>query len=442
MKTIYFINPYKKALSVIPHFLKEIYLKKKYYLLPENKFLRKTIIFFYIKIFRKILILIDLLIKTKIIWQKPKKFKYIIFDNQSLGSIDKILPLKSFFVLTTRIQSFKEIYLNKEIIFYIFKNIFKNSVKINYICCLISIIKPKKIITIIDNSEDFHKIYKLFNKSNISFFALQNAYRNQKYFKNIFSMANYSGNYFCFGDYELNSIKKNALHKPHLRLKAIGSLKIELAKEYLLKRNKKFNQIYDICLISEAVSEIDTSGSLSKSQYESQQRLQTLLLRHTLTFCRKYNKKLLFLGRYDLSRISDHLNKEEEILFYKYKNKITDFDLKFFDKSKFENIKHLLQSKVIVGQVSTLLHESFGLKKKILVCDWEIRKIKKDFNTGYFPGDGILKLRSNKYSDFEKRLKKILSMNYNKYLSKTIKPKMIYNLNFKTLRFLRNEMKN
>ena len=46
MKTIYFINPYKKALSVIPHFLKKIYLKKKYYLLPENKFLRKTIIFF------------------------------------------------------------------------------------------------------------------------------------------------------------------------------------------------------------------------------------------------------------------------------------------------------------------------------------------------------------------------------------------------------------
>ena len=65
------------------------------------------------------MILIDLLIKTKIIWRKPKKFKYIIFDNQSLGSIDKILPLKSFFVLTSRIQSFKEIYLNKELFLYI-----------------------------------------------------------------------------------------------------------------------------------------------------------------------------------------------------------------------------------------------------------------------------------------------------------------------------------
>ena len=117
MKTIYFINPYKKALSVIPHFLKEIYLKKKYYLLPENKFLRKTIIFFYIKIFRKLLILIDLLIKTKIIWQ-TKKFKYIIFDNQSLGSIDKILPLK-FFVLTTKFKVLKKFILIKRLFLYI-----------------------------------------------------------------------------------------------------------------------------------------------------------------------------------------------------------------------------------------------------------------------------------------------------------------------------------
>ena len=441
MKLIYFINPYKKVLTTVPDFLKDIYLKKKYYLLPKSKFLTKIIIFFYIKVFRKFFIFVELLLKAKIIWKKPTKFKYIIFDNQSLGVIDKILPSKKYFVLVTRIQSFKEIYVTKEIILYIFKNFYKNSIKINYICCLINIIKPKKIITIIDNSEDFHKIYKLFNKSNISFYAIQNAYRNQKYFKDIFSISNYSGNYFCFGNYELNSIKKNLAHKPQLRLKAIGSLRIELAKEYLLRKNKKLNEIYDICLISEAVSEIDNSGSLSKLQYENAQKLQVLLLRHTLFFCKKYNKKLLFLGRHDLKRIGDHLNKEEEILFYKYKNKISDFNLQFFDKSKFDNIKHLLQSKVVIGQVSTLLNESFGLKKKILVCDWEVKKIKKNFNTGYFPANGILKLKSNNYNDFEKRLKQILNMNYKQYLSKTINSKLIYNLNFKTLKFLRKEMK-
>lgn len=382
-----------------------------------------------------------LLLKTKIKWKNPRKFQFIIFDDNSVGTVDKVLPSSKYFILTNRIQNISEIYISKKIIFYLLKNLFKQKIKINYLCCIIKLVKPNKIITIIDNSEEFHIIYKIFKNSDIQFYALQNAVRHQDAYKRIFSMANYSANYFCFGNYELNSIKKNLAHKPQLRLKAIGSLRIELAKEYLLRKNKKLNEIYDICLISEAVSEIDNSGSLSKLQYENAQKLQVLLLRHTLFFCKKYNKKLLFLGRHDLKRIGDHLNKEEEILFYKYKNKISDFNLQFFDKSKFDNIKHLLQSKVVIGQVSTLLNESFGLKKKILVCDWEVKKIKKNFNTGYFPANGILKLKSNNYNDFEKRLKQILNMNYKQYLSKTINSKLIYNLNFKTLKFLRKEMK-
>ena len=42
--------------------------------------------------------------------------------------------------------------------------------------------------------------------------------------------------------------------------------------------------------------------------------------------------------------------------------------------------------------------------------------------------------------DFENRLMEILSINYNQYLSQTINPKLIYNLDFKTLEFLRGEM--
>ena len=71
MKLIYFINPYKKVLTTVPDFLKDIYLKKKYYLLPKSKFLTKIIIFFYIKVFRKFFIFVELLLKAKIIWKKP-----------------------------------------------------------------------------------------------------------------------------------------------------------------------------------------------------------------------------------------------------------------------------------------------------------------------------------------------------------------------------------
>ena len=52
-----------------------------------------------------------------------------------------------------------------------------------------------------------------------------------------------------------------------------------------------------------------------------------------------------------------------------------------------------------------------------------------------------MKLKSDKYPDFEKRLMEILNMNYNKYLSQTINPKLIYNLDFKTLEFFEREMK-
>ena len=441
MKIAYFLNPHRKVLSIIPSFLIDVYKKKKYYLLPNNKVLRNLIIFFYIKILRKFLIIIELLKKIKIIWINPKEFEYIIFDDQSLGVIDKILPPKSFFVITTRVESLKEIYLTKEIIKYIFKNIFNNSIKINYITSLIKLIKPKKIITLVDNSVDFHIIYKLFYKSDISFYAIQNAFRNDIYLKNIFSISNYSGNYFCFGDYEINSIKNNISHETNLRLKAIGSIRVELAKEYILKNNKKIDEIYDICLISEAVSEIGTSGGINYSQYEDWQKIQARLLRYTLMFCKKYNKKLLFLGRNNLKSKNSELNIEEEYLFYKFNNQVKDFNLQFFDKSNYENIKHLLQSKVIVGHVSTLLQESFGLKKKILVCDWANKNLKKDFNSGDFPGDGILKLKSDSFIDFEKRLLEILNLDFNQYLSKTLNQNLIYNLNFETLDFLRKEMK-
>ena len=438
MKKVFLLRPKSHSLFIVPDYLKKIFLKKKYYLLPNNKYLRKIIIFFYLNFLRKPILLINLFKKSNIILSNPKKFRYLIFDDMSLGTVDKILPKKKFFILTTRIENFKEIYISKEIIVYIFKNFFKSSLKINYICSLIKIIKPQKIVTIIDNSNDFYYVYKIFKNSGISFYAIQNAYRNNIYLKQIFSLTNYFGNYFCFGNYELNCIKDNQAVKKISNVKPIGSLRIEIAKEYLLKnKKKKLKKIYDICLISEASYQISSSGAPDIYYHDDAHRAQIKLLQYLLFFCEKNNKKLLFLGR-DSSVQNREDNKNEEILYYKYKNKNKNFDIKFFDKTKFENIKHLLQSEVVVGIGSTLVRESFGLKKKVLACDW-LRK-SNYIGTNYFPSEGIVKLKSQKYSDFEKRMKEILKLEYNDYLSKVINPKSTYNLNFNTLKFLRKEM--
>ena len=438
MKKVFLLRPKSHSLFIVPDYLKKIFLKKKYYLLPNNEYLRKIFIFFYLNFFRKPILLINLFKKSNIILSNPKKFRYLIFDDMSLGTVDKILPKKKFFILTTRIENFKEIYISKEIIVYIFKNFFKSSLKINYICSLIKIIKPQKIVTIIDNSNDFYYVYKIFKNSGISFYAIQNAYRNNIYLKQIFSLTNYFGNYFCFGNYELNCIKDNQAVKKISNVKPIGSLRIEIAKEYLLKnKKKKLKKIYDICLISEASYEISSSGAPDIYYHDDAHRAQIKLLQYLLFFCEKNNKKLLFLGR-DSSVQNREDNKNEEISYYKYKNKNKNFDIKFFDKTKYENIKHLLQSEVVVGIGSTLVRESFGLKKKVLACDW-LRK-SNYIGTNYFPSEGIVKLKSQKYSDFEKRMKEILKLQYNDYLSKVINPKSTYNLNFNTLKFLRKEM--
>ena len=242
MKKVFLLRPKSYSLFVVPDYLKKIFLKKKYHLLPNNEYLRKIIIFFHLNFLRKPKLLMNLFRNSNIILSNPKKFRYLIFDDLSLGTIDKILPKKKFFVLPTRIENFKEIYISKEIIFYIIKNFFKNSLKINYICGLVTMIRPEKIITIIDNSNDFYFVYERFKNSNILFYAIQNAYRNNIYLKQIFSLTNYFGNYFCFGNYELNCIKNNQAVKKISNVKPIGSLRIEIAKEYLLKNKKKIKE--------------------------------------------------------------------------------------------------------------------------------------------------------------------------------------------------------
>ncbi len=438
MKEVFFLRPKTNSLFIAPHFLKKIFLKKKYYLLPNNKYFRKIIIFFYLKFLRKLKLFLNLISESRIIWSNPKEFRYIVFDDISLGTVDKILPKKRFFILATRIENIKEIYISKDILIYILKNIFKSSLKVNYICSLIESIKPKKIVTIVDNSHDFYFIFNRFKNSNISFYAIQNAYRHNIYLKKLFSLSNYSGNYFCFGNYELNCIKNNKLTENTSNIKAIGSLRIEVAKEYLIKNKKKdLKTNYDICFISEAVFQMSTSGAPNTTSYIEAQKSSIKLLQYVLSFCEKNKKKLLFLGR-DSAIQNREDAKEEELLYYKYGNKNKNFNIQFFDKTKFEHVKHLLRSDVVVGLASTLLRESFGLKKKILVCDW--RKKSNYIGTDFFPSSGIVKLESQKYSDFEKRMKEILRLDYKQYLSKVIDPKATYNLNFNTMKFLRKEM--
>ena len=84
-----------------------------------------------------------------------------------------------------------------------------------------------------------------------------------------------------------------------------------------------------------------------------------------------------------------------------------------------------------------MLQESFGLNKKVLYCDYQNDKELYPYLTG------ICVLKDRSYNAFEKRINKILSLNYNDYLEEIDQDiNYIYNTKVDTLKFLKNELKN
>ena len=93
-----------------------------------------------------------------------------------------------------------------------------------------------------------------------------------------------------------------------------------------------------------------------------------------------------------------------------------------------------MQSNLIIGMSSTLLRDAFEFRKKILICDFIEHEDTKALTTG------ICTLKSTKYNDFETRVNKILSMDYEEYLAEIKDIKKIYNMSINALDFLKNEI--
>jgi surface carbohydrate biosynthesis protein len=306
------------------------------------------------------------------------------------------------------------------------RNFFKRSLKQNYLCSLIEIIRPKNIVTFIDNSTDFFIIAKIFKDRNIKFIAIQNAHRYDIHSqnKNI-----YIPNYFVIGDHEVEVFKNNS--KNISKIKSIGSLTATVAKRYFEKNNLQPKEnLYDICLISEPRLGLNFDFKRIHQDYNVQECVG-LIANHVLKFCEKYKKKFIISGKAD---IDSEKFKQAETMFYKNQIKNYNFDISFHKKSGFGNFKNIIHSKLIIGMCSTLLRNSFEFKRKILWCNFIDHKDTKS------PSEGICTLRSKKFEDFENRVLEILKLDYEEYLSKIDNVDAFYNTKINALKYLRNEI--
>ena len=348
--------------------------------------------------------LLKILFKSSFSFKNLGKKEVILFDCDNTKYIKKFFKKENTFTLSVRLNRIKVIYLNKKVVLFILKNLFNNKLKTNYLLSLIEQIKPKLLVTHIDNSQDFYLVAKSIHKK-ISCLAIQQAHRADlntnpyKEIKNIFIP-----NLFCFSDYDKILFRNNKVNVS--KFYSTGSLNLAYAFNYLKKNKIKKQQIYDICLVSEPHLNVQDEFNNIKNFADT----CGLISIYTHRLCIEENLKLIFVGE----SVKNTLSGKREIQFYdKYLGK-NKFNISQQAKSTFPSYQRIYQSKLTIGHVSTMLREAIGLKKKVLYCNFSGSEMIKS------PLSGIAEIKKPSYKEFKKKVLKILSLSDKKYFDSLI----------------------
>jgi len=393
-------------------YMEECY-KKEGYISSKKLYINLLYKLFNFEALRKIKIFFILCARCKFFFQDPKHIEFVIFDSEATASVEKILPNKNYVIISTRIEQINKIYVSKKIMFYIIKNIFKRSLKQNYLTALIKVIAPKIVITHISDSEDFHIVSKILNNK-MQFIAIQryaptafNAMFPGKGKKNFFIPK-----FFCYGKFDELFYKKKKVNIGSFEL--VGSIESSLSYEYTQSEKLKINpNKYDICLIAETIV------CLNKSDLPQVKNLHDsygLVAEFTHRLCRKHNLNMVFSGK----AVKDTVHARREIYFYKHYLKNYNFEIiqPHEETKKYSSYINIMQSKLPIACWSTLLREAISFEKKFL-----------SFNTTEhpdvifpgpsiaFPQESICLLTKPSYELFEERVLKILSMTNEEYFS-------------------------
>lgn len=367
---------------------------------------------------------IKFLIKVKILLKKPSQSDVIVIDSTSILEIKNVLKGFDWEIVETRNELIKEIYITPKMVLNFFLNL-KDNLKIAYLTTLIQEIRPKIVLTFIDNSFHFSRIAKNCRNKKINFFAIQNAWRgdiseNDYFFKKGLINKNpnkilYIPSFFCLGE---NDIKKYKKYKIDVKkFFKVGSLRLYNAIQSNIKKNKKK---YDICLISNTTWDRELTGS-DTSFACGYVKLVEYLIRFVrekklkLIFCLKSSNRSTAIQDNEISILRKNLSAD----YFNYLKKNSTYK----KKENYLSYKVAFSSNVVVGVTSTILGECLSYGKKVLACNFS--------NLEYcdFPIKGICFSKNNNYNNFSKQLKKIINCS-DDYYQKRIKKKKNYIVNY------------
>ena len=391
---------------------------------------------------RKLLLIFKLLLKAKFVFRNPQEHKLVIFDDESYMDMKNFIFNYNFFLLQTRAENINKVYLSFQIIKYFFKH-YNGNIMTAYLSSLLEIVRPKVVLTFIDNSLKFFDIAKIFDKK-INFVAIQNGARyDLKRHKHLYKAKKinsdltknyYIPNFLCFGQFEIDDYKENEIKVKNFS--KVGSLRLANFFHHIEKNKISLKKsLYDICLISNYMP----AGSNDEWVVPSLEEGLAKTTKYTINFCMKHNMKMIFTWRRVNSPKSPKAF-DNELVFYK--KHLNDIEFNYLisnsiEKDKFSSYKAMFQSNIAVATYSTMLREKLGIGGKILSCNCTYSDI---FD---FPIEGICSIKNCNFKEFEKRLLDIHSISKENYFSRLSKDKnyvVEYNEKISTIEILRKKI--
>lgn len=311
--------------------------------------------------------------KSKFRFFKPPEKKIVFFDAQSEKYLKGFFKQNEYFILFTRYE---------EINFYIIWKLiikFKKISLINYLTELINCIKPKIVITFVDNDLGFYRLKKL--QKNIIFIAVQNGTRfitgdllstlskNEKIYKTDY--------YFIFNDSYGKQVEKYIKSN----FITIGSLKNNI---YSIRNENEINSLCYISRMSNIFLDYAKVLDIQKIK-KNYKKWEVKLLVYTIDLLTNINKyceinkiKLNILGA------SQDYYLEEKFFKSIFKNNLFNFLQK---KSTFNSYENIDRFSVAINAMSTFGYEAIARKKKVCFFSgdfiegsnflWPISNIKK-----------------------------------------------------------------
>lgn len=370
----------------------------------------------------------------------PTSSNIMIYDITGSEVIRLILLQgRSYAVLATR---FEVVYIcwsivSKMIKHFLFerKNIEKtfgariNTIPFIYLCYLIScveVIKPKIVMTMIDNNVYFGCLSQVFN--DIEFIAIQNAMRESSCFKTNSKLKLRLQHYYCYGQYEVDLYQKYGHTAETFHI--IGSLK----GGFFYDNKEFYNQAclgdFRICLVSQWREDIAEGRSFPslKDSFDSINLNLARLIKET---------------GWSLIIAPASRNPKEVSYFKGYYGDTADIAVRHDDDySYISSYNTAWHSDLVLLGISSLGMEMLGLGKKVLYCNFTGDSYNDLYSGGVdlYDIDNLLYFKGNSYEEFRDKVNQVLDFDaelYQKRISNMVKYYMAFDygmLGYKVIR--------